>query len=99
MNRFAGIAAAILVALTGAAWSAETPSAVANACASERAPKNVNCEEFLAGEIDIRSIDMPRWILFSSIGAGFTLIGIEFLVLLLGRGSLYRGDEQQRGIV
>ena len=43
---------------------------------------------FLGGEIDIRSIDMPRWILFSSIGMGFMLIGIEFLVLLLGRGSL-----------
>lgn len=53
----------------------------------------------LAGEIDIRSIDMPRWILFCSVGFGFTLIGIEFLVLLWGRGSLYRGEEQQRGIV
>ena len=42
---------------------------------------------------------MPRWILFSSIGIGFALIGIEFLVLLFGRGSLYRGGEQQRNIV
>ena len=54
---------------------------------------------FLGGEIDIRSIDMPRWILFSSVGVGFTLIGIEFVVLLSGRGSLYRGEEQQRSIV
>ena len=54
---------------------------------------------FLGAEIDIRSIDMPRWILFSSVGIGFTLIGIEFLVLLSGRGSLYHGDEQQRNIV
>ena len=54
---------------------------------------------FLGGEIDIRSIDMPRWILFSSVGMGFTLIGIEFLVLLLGPSSLYRGDERQRSII
>ena len=59
----------------------------------------IGAESLASGETDIRSIDMPRWILFSSIGIGFALIGIEFVLLIVGRGSLYRGDENQRNIV
>lgn len=31
------------------------------------------------GELDIRSIEMPRWVLFAAIAAGFGLCAIEFL--------------------
>lgn len=51
-------------------------------------------ESFARGDIDIRAVDMPRWLLFASLGLGFGLMTIEFLRLLAGRGSLYSG---QRG--
>ncbi|PWK66370.1 TRAP transporter small permease [Aminobacter sp. AP02] len=31
------------------------------------------------GELDIRSIEMPRWVLFAAIAAGFGLCAVEFL--------------------
>ncbi len=31
------------------------------------------------GELDIRSIEMPRWVLFAALAAGFGLCAIEFL--------------------
>ena len=46
---------------------------------------------FLTGEIDIRSIDMPRWLLYASFTLGFALIAIEFLRYLLGFDSYYAG--------
>jgi TRAP-type C4-dicarboxylate transport system permease small subunit len=44
-----------------------------------------------AGELDLRSIDMPKWILFLPFPLGFTLVAIEFGRYLLGYGSYYTG--------
>ena len=44
-----------------------------------------------AGELDLRSIDMPKWILFLPFPLGFILVAIEFGRYLLGYGSYYTG--------
>ncbi len=44
---------------------------------------------FVSGEIDIRSIDMPRWVLYASFPLGFGLMAIEFARYLLGFDSYY----------
>lgn len=46
---------------------------------------------FNGNESDIRSIDMPKWILFSPFPLGFGLIAIEFGRYLLGYDSYYAG--------
>lgn len=52
-------------------------------------------QEFLAtietGEIDIRSIDTPKWLLYISFPIGFSLVAIEFGRYLLGFDSYYAG--------
>ena len=40
-------------------------------------------------EIDIRSIDMPKWILYAPFPLGFTLVAVEFLRYLLGFDTYY----------
>jgi len=45
-----------------------------------------------SGEIDIRSIDMPRWILYVPFPLGFSLVAIEFGRYLLGYDSYYAGQ-------
>ena len=40
-------------------------------------------------ELDIRSIDLPKWILFIPFPLGFTLVAIEFLRYLLGYDTYY----------
>ncbi len=49
-------------------------------------------ESFGTGELDLRSIDMPKWILFLSFPLGFTLVAVEFCRYLLGYGSYYTGS-------
>jgi len=44
---------------------------------------------FQTGEIDIRSIDMPKWILFAPFPLGFSLIAIEFIRYLFGYDTYY----------
>ena len=44
-----------------------------------------------AGELDLRSIDMPKWILFLPFPAGFSLIAVEFARYLAGPRSYYSG--------
>ena len=44
---------------------------------------------FQSGEIDIRSIDMPKWILFAPFPVGFSLIAVEFARYLLGYDTYY----------
>lgn len=46
---------------------------------------------FAAGELDLRSIDMPKWILFLPFPLGFSLVAIEFARYLLGFDSYYSG--------
>ena len=45
----------------------------------------------MRGEMDIRSIILPRWFLFGVLAAGFLLCAIEFSRYLLGRESMYSG--------
>jgi len=44
---------------------------------------------FKNGDYDIRSFDMPRWLLFACMPVSFALLSIEFVRLLIGRDSLY----------
>ena len=44
-----------------------------------------------SGELDLRSIDMPKWILFVPFPLGFSLVAIEFGRYLLGFDSYYSG--------
>ena len=46
----------------------------------------------MSGETDIRSIDMPKWILFLPFPLGFSLVAIEFGRYLLGFDSYYSGQ-------
>lgn len=49
------------------------------------------------GELDIRSVDVPRWLLYAPMPAGFLLLGIEFVRLLFGSDSLYRDKPAEGG--
>ena len=40
-------------------------------------------EAFRRGELDVRSLDTPRWLLFLPLAVGFALMSVEFLRLLL----------------
>ena len=40
-------------------------------------------ESFGRGDVDVRSIDLPRWLLFAPLAAGFALLAVEFLRLLI----------------
>ncbi|MND03917.1 hypothetical protein D3C83_239640 [compost metagenome] len=44
---------------------------------------------FRNGDYDIRSFDMPRWLLFVCMPVSFALLSVEFARLLIGRDSLY----------
>jgi len=44
---------------------------------------------FQTGELDLRSIDMPKWILYAPFPLGFSLIAIEFFRYLLGYDTYY----------
>lgn len=44
-------------------------------------------ESFGRGDVDIRSIDLPRWLLFLPLAVGFLLTGVEFF-RLWRRGEL-----------
>lgn len=42
--------------------------------------------------VDMRSVNIPSWVLYAMLSAGFGLMMMEFLRLLL-RGEIYNGDE------
>lgn len=42
-------------------------------------------ESFGRGDVDVRSIDIPRWMLFAPLAFGFLLLATEFLRLLILR--------------
>lgn len=48
------------------------------------------------GEIEVRSLDVPRWILFAPLVAGFTLMATEFLRLLLKSDSVFASTTEQK---
>ena len=45
------------------------------------------------GEIDIRSISIPGWLMYASLPVGFSLSAIEFGRFLFGRDSMYTERE------
>ena len=47
--------------------------------------------QWQAGTVDIRSVDLPGWLLYAFMAAGFALMATEFLRMLL-RGEAYTGD-------
>ncbi|MFN7051971.1 MAG: TRAP transporter small permease, partial [Gemmobacter sp.] len=46
--------------------------------------------QWQAGTVDIRSVDLPGWLLYAFMAAGFALMATEFLRMLL-RGEAYTG--------
>jgi TRAP-type C4-dicarboxylate transport system permease small subunit len=46
-------------------------------------------EAFARGEVEIRSLDAPRWILFMPISIGFALMALEFIRLLMLGESVF----------
>ncbi len=52
---------------------------------------------FENGELDLRSIDMPKWILFVPFPLGFSLVAVEFGRYLLGFDSYYSGKVGESG--
>lgn len=48
------------------------------------------------GEVEIRSLDTPRWILFAPLAVGFTLMALEFLRLLVLGESVFRAGSESR---
>ena len=50
-------------------------------------------EAWTRGEIDVRSLDTPRWLLFLPLIVGFGLMGTEFLRLLV-RGESLAGAQR-----
>jgi C4-dicarboxylate transporter DctQ subunit len=49
-------------------------------------------EAYRRGEVDVRSLDLPRWLLFLPLVMGFGLMGTEFLRLLVRGESLSGGQ-------
>jgi TRAP-type C4-dicarboxylate transport system permease small subunit len=53
-------------------------------------------EAWQRGEIDVRSLDTPRWLLFAPLAAGFGLMSIEFLRLVWRRESVFEAPDARR---
>jgi TRAP-type C4-dicarboxylate transport system permease small subunit len=53
-------------------------------------------ESLTTGEIEIRSMDTPRWVLFIPLTGGFFLMTLEFIRLLMKRDSIFRSQAEQR---
>lgn len=47
-------------------------------------------ETFASGTVDVRSINIPSWVLYAMLAGGFCLMALEFLRLLL-RGETFTG--------
>lgn len=52
-------------------------------------------ESLGTGEIEIRSLDMPRWLLFLPLVAGFFLMALEFIRLFINGDSIFRSQAEQ----
>ncbi len=53
-------------------------------------------EAFQRSEVEIRSLDAPRWALFLPLSLGFGLMAMEYLRLLIGGESAMDSDGEQR---
>ena len=52
----------------------------------------VTLETFSRGDTEVRSFDMPRWVIFSIMPFSFSLLTIEFGRYLIGKDSMYDGE-------
>ncbi len=52
-------------------------------------------EGALRGEVEIRSLDMPRSVLFAPVTIGFSMMAVEFLRCLLRGDSMSQADAEQ----
>lgn len=50
--------------------------------------------KYLEHAVDIRSVDLPGWILFATLAFGFGLMAVEFLLYLLGTRSMFDTSER-----
>lgn len=56
----------------------------------------ITLQDFLANEKDVRSFDMPRWMLMASMPLAFGMMAVEFLRLLARGESPYGGGLTKR---
>ena len=52
-------------------------------------------EGALRGEVEMRSLDMPRWALFAPVTVGFSMMAVEFLRCLLRGDSMSDAGAEQ----
>ena len=52
---------------------------------------NMAVESFSRGDVDVRSIDLPRWLLFAPLALGFLLLAAEFLRMMVIREPAPQG--------
>jgi TRAP-type C4-dicarboxylate transport system permease small subunit len=49
-------------------------------------------EALESGAVDVRGVDIPTWLQFVPMSIGFFLVGLEFLMYLVGRRRYYSYD-------
>ena len=52
-------------------------------------------EGALRGEVEMRSLDMPRWALFAPVTIGFGMMAVEFLRCMLRGDSMSQFQSDQ----
>ena len=52
----------------------------------------VTVEAWIRGDMEVRSFDMPRWLIFAVMPVSFSLLTIEFSRYLAGMDSMYDGE-------
>lgn len=55
-------------------------------------------ETLLSGDLDIRSFEFPRWLVYLPMPIGFALLAVEFARLLFGYDSLYDDEQPVDGL-
>ena len=55
-------------------------------------------ETLFSGDLDIRSFEFPRWLVYLPMPIGFALLAVEFARLLFGRDSLYDDERPVDGL-
>jgi len=53
-------------------------------------------EAVVNAEVEIRSLDAPRWILFVPLVGGFLLMAVEFMRLLIRRDSIFASQAEKQ---
>ena len=56
-------------------------------------------EALQRGEIEVRSLDAPRWVLFAPLCVGFFLMATEFLRLLVRQESCFESATEKQNVL